>query len=239
VILRFKPIFKRFQSPKYIIKAKDPRLASVHVVILGFLTIEPPPPGTQDAQLPASLITKLLYTQEQPIPSDDEIREHTLEPTQEVTDKDFKVFYQQEDFEDLPGPFHHRPLPTQTNTNQEATNTPKGMVLEEKTPNLLALLTTRARGASPAVPVVLQPPALAPIYASFGDATDKKRKRVQGVKDLRMLKRERLHAPPSSPLPRKPELLGLSKRRVLPLGPPKELKGNSSQRPLPGGLLLC
>ena len=64
VILGFKPISKCFQSPKYVIKAKGPRLASIDKEIYGFLTTEPPPPKTQDAQLPTSLVTKLLYSQE-------------------------------------------------------------------------------------------------------------------------------------------------------------------------------
>ena len=54
-----------------------------------------------------------------------------------------------------------------------------------------------------------------------------------------MLKRGKLYTLPSSPQIRKLELLGLSKRKVFPLGPPKELKGSNSQRPLLGGLLLC
>ena len=65
------------------------------------------------------------------------------------------------------------------------------MVLEEKTPGLLALLIAHVRGASPAIPVVARPPILAPVVASSGDATDKKGKRAMGAKDLRMLKRGR------------------------------------------------
>ena len=61
VILGFNPISKSFQSPKYIIKAKDPRLVLTDVAVPDFLTT-PPPPGTQHAQLPALLITKLLYS---------------------------------------------------------------------------------------------------------------------------------------------------------------------------------
>lgn len=56
------------------------------------------------------------------------------------------------------------------------------MVLKEKTPNLLVLLTAHAGGTSPAIPVVPRPPTPAPIRASSGDAADKKRKRVQGGK---------------------------------------------------------
>lgn len=100
---------------------------------------------------------------------DDEVKERTLEPTQEVTHKDFEVFYQQEDPEDLLGPSHCRLLPAQVNTSQEATNIPKRMVLEEKTPDLLALLTTHVGGASPTVPMVPRPPTPASTSASSGD----------------------------------------------------------------------
>ena len=71
-----------------------------------------------------------------------------------MTDKDFEVFYQQEDFEDLLSTSHRHLLPAQVSTNQEEANIPKGMVLEEKTPDLLALLSTHVGGASSAVPVV-------------------------------------------------------------------------------------
>lgn len=74
---------------------------------------------------------KLLYSQEQPIPSDDEQEEHAPEPTKEDLDKDFEVFYQ-EDPEELSIPLH-RCLPTASvSTSQETTNIPEAMVLEEK-----------------------------------------------------------------------------------------------------------
>lgn len=79
-------------------KAKDPRLALIDIAIPRFLT-KPPPSGTQDAQFLAPLAAKLLYSQEQPIPFDEEHEEHASKPTQEDLDKDFKVFYQ-EDLED-------------------------------------------------------------------------------------------------------------------------------------------
>ena len=103
-ILRFEPIFKHFKSPKNVIKAKEKQLALIDVAVLDFLLIDPPPPRTQDAQLPAPLVTKLLYSHVQPIPLDDEDTECTLEPTQEVTNKDFEVFYHQEGPEDSPRP---------------------------------------------------------------------------------------------------------------------------------------
>ena len=93
MIFSFNPISKRFQSPKHVIRAKDPRLALIDVAVPGFLTIAHVPFRTQDTQLPAPLIAKLLYSQELPIPSDDDAEERTLEATQEVTYKDFEIFY--------------------------------------------------------------------------------------------------------------------------------------------------
>ena len=48
VILGFKPISTRFQSPKHVVKAKNLRLVLIDVVVPSFL-IKPPPSGTQDA----------------------------------------------------------------------------------------------------------------------------------------------------------------------------------------------
>ena len=93
MILDFTPISKHFQSPKHMIKAKDPKLVLIDVAVPGFLLTEPPPTGTQDAQLPAPLVTKLLYSQEPPIPLDNEVQEPILKPVQEVTNRDFEVFY--------------------------------------------------------------------------------------------------------------------------------------------------
>ena len=154
VILGYKPLTKCFQNPKNIIKAKDPQLALIDVAVPGFLLVEPPPVGTQDAQLLALLVARLLYSQEPCIPSNEETKEPTPEPTQEVTDKDFEVFYQQENPEDALSTFHHTLCLAQVSINQERTNIPKGMGFEEKTPDLPALLTAYVGGFSPVVAVV-------------------------------------------------------------------------------------
>ena len=73
MILSFTPISKRFQSPKHEMRAKDPRLVLIVVAVPGFLLTEPLPTRTQDAQLLAPLVTKLLYSREPPIPSDDKV----------------------------------------------------------------------------------------------------------------------------------------------------------------------
>ena len=160
VILSYKPSTKRFQSPKNVIRAKDPRLALIDVAVLGFLLSEPPPEGTQDAQLPAPLATRLLYSQESTPSSGNKDKKSTSESVQEVTYKDFKVFYHI----DTPG------------TSQAHTFADIGF--EEKSPDLLTLLIAQAGGSSPAVAMVPQSPTSTAAHMSFADAGDKKRKRA-------------------------------------------------------------
>nr|POE86104.1 5'-methylthioadenosine/s-adenosylhomocysteine nucleosidase 2 [Quercus suber] len=93
VILGFTPISKRFQSSKHVINVKDPRLALIDMVVPRFLT-EPPPLSPQDVELSDQLVARLLYPQEETIPSDEEQEEPTLEPTQVDMEKDFEVFSQ-------------------------------------------------------------------------------------------------------------------------------------------------
>lgn len=91
-------------------------------------------------------------------------------------DKDFEVFYQ-EDLEDSRALTRLHLVVAQVSTSQEALNVTEAMVLEEKTFDLLALLTAHVGGDSPVVPIVPHPstPALAQIATS--EATKKKRKR--------------------------------------------------------------
>lgn len=60
-------------------------------------------------------------------------------------------------------------------------NVPEAMVLEEKTPDLLALPTAYARGDSPVVPIVPRPPTLAMAQVATTEATKKKRKRGKAI----------------------------------------------------------
>ena len=167
VIHGYTPSTNCFQSPKNVIRAKDPCLAIIDVAIPGFLLTEPPLEGTQDAQLPARLAARLIYSQEPPIPSNDESGESSSESIQEVTDKDFEVFY----CPDAPG--------------KSQPYTSINMGFEEKTPNLLALLTAHAGDFSPAVVVVPRPPTPTATHTSPIDAKDKKRKKAHGDKDAK------------------------------------------------------
>ena len=135
--------------------------------------------STQDAQLPAPLVAKLLYFLEKPIPTFDEQEEHAPEPTKEDLDKYFEVFYQK-DPKDHPAPSYRHSTTASISISQEAPDIPKAMVQEEKTLDLLALLTAHAGGNTPTVLVVPQPLTPAPTRVPFDDATEKKRKRGKG-----------------------------------------------------------
>ena len=118
---------------------------------------KPPPAGTQDAQLPALLAARLLYSQESPIPSNDEAKESTPKPIhQEVTKMDFEVFYCEDALCTL------------------AARTSIEIGLEEKTLDLLALLTAYAGGFFPAIAMTPRPPTTVATCTSPADAADKK-----------------------------------------------------------------
>ena len=91
----------------------------------------------------------------------DEDKESTPEFVQEVTDKDFKVFYY-------------------TNTlDTSQSHTSVDMGFEEKTPYLFALLTTHVGGFALVVAMVPRPPTSATTHMSSANIGDKKRKRAQ------------------------------------------------------------
>ena len=51
LILGYDPISPSFQAPKYVIKAKDPGLQQINIIVPGFLA-STPPEGTQLVELP-------------------------------------------------------------------------------------------------------------------------------------------------------------------------------------------
>ena len=73
IILKFEPISKCFQNPKNVIRTKDWQLALIDIVVPDFLLTNPSLAGTQDTQLSAPLVTKLLYSQEPPMLSNNEV----------------------------------------------------------------------------------------------------------------------------------------------------------------------
>ena len=121
-------------------------------------------------------MAKLLYTHEEMIPSDEKWEEPSSEPTQAGIEKDFDVFYRA-NTKESPEPSHRPRLTAQVNTSQEVTDIPEGMVLEEKMPKLLTLLTTHTGGNSLVVPVIPWPPTFVPPYPSSLKTAKKKRKK--------------------------------------------------------------
>ena len=143
-------------------------------------------------------------------------------------DKDFKVFYQ-EDPKDSLAPTYHHLTTAQVSTNQEALNIPKEMVLEEKTPDLLALLTAHAGGDSSIVLIVPRPLTLALAHAAIANVTKRKGK---GEKQLRALKKERSPILRNNCPPKRLVIQRPIKRNVLLLGPAKAPKeSNILNRP--------
>ena len=65
VILKYTPISSSFQSPKYVIKAKDPRLKQINLAVPGFLA-SPPPEGTHQVELLVQDIAKEKTTSSNP-----------------------------------------------------------------------------------------------------------------------------------------------------------------------------
>ena len=220
IILGFNPISNRFQSPKHVIKAKDPRLALIDIAIPGFLT-KPSPFGTQDAQLSAPLATKLLYSHEQPLPFNEEQEEPASEPTQEDIEKDFEVFYRA-DSKDPPVPIHLRLIAVQVSTSQEAASVPKAMVLEEKTPDLLALLTTHTKGNASMVPIIPRPPTLAPSHTSTVDVLKKKRKRRKQTGSFEEVE---IPQPTQQPPTKEPRITRVQQKKGTSIGVGKSTKG--------------
>ena len=103
------------------------------------------------------------------------------------------------------------------------------MVLEKKTPNLLALLTTHAEGNSSMVPVVLRPltPTLA--QAATVEAVEKKRKRGKATEGS---DEGEIHRLCNSPPPKSPKPQGLTKKKGATTGTDKGTEGEQCPKPI-------
>jgi len=123
IILDYNPISSNFQAPKYVIKARDPRLHQINVAVPGFLVTSPVLEGVLQVELPSRSATEVEATSSQLI-----IKEEEEEEIVEVSyfEDDFEVFNQFEAPEVLAGDFSHL-LSVQVNHNQEATDIPKAM----------------------------------------------------------------------------------------------------------------
>ena len=86
VILGCKPISSSFQSPKHVIKVKDPRLPMINVAVLGFIA-GPPLEGTQHIDL-----TNQQTANEEVILPDSKKEEFVRELEVVDLEEDFDVF---------------------------------------------------------------------------------------------------------------------------------------------------
>lgn len=89
VILGCKPISSSFQSPKYVIKARDPRLPLIDIVVLGFIA------GSLRKGTQHIYLTNLQAAEEELIPLDfeQEKQEETVRVLEAVDlEEDFNVF---------------------------------------------------------------------------------------------------------------------------------------------------
>ena len=104
------------------------------------------------------------------------------------------------------------------------------MVLEKKTLNLLALLTTHAEGNSPMVPVVLQPltPTLAQVATA--EVVEKKRKRGKATEGS---DEGEIHRLCNSPPSKSPKPQGLTKKKKgATTGTDKGTEGEQCPKPI-------
>ena len=162
--------------------------------------------------MPAPLAVKLLYSQELTLPSDEEDKASTSESIQEVIDRDFEVFYRS----DAPSTSQAQPLTI--------------MGFEEKTLNLLALLTAHAGGSSLTVAVVTRPPTLAATHTSTTNTEDKKRKKAQGGKGAEGTEEgEITHTSHQPPTKEARTRKGQSKKSTS-TGTPKEVGGDQPRK---------
>lgn len=140
-----------FQSPKHVIKSKDPWKVRIEVTIPGFLT-GPPPKGTFKVELTVQQDAKIIWAKKEIVPSDEEPEKPVQEPAFTDLEKDFEVFNRPDLAEHSKA--SSKPQSTaQASINQEVTNKPEGMVIQNRTPDLLALLESHAGGVAPKVAI--------------------------------------------------------------------------------------
>ena len=153
VILGYKSISSSFQSPKNVIKAKDPRLKQINIAVPGFLT-GPPLEGTHQAVLLVQPIAEEGAT------SSGSAQEEEMVKIIKVTDseEEFEVF-DQLDLTESPSTTSRFLPSAQISADQETADIPKTMVLQRrKDTSLLKHLESHARGSTPEVAIRPRPP---------------------------------------------------------------------------------
>ena len=192
VILGYKPISSSFQSPKYVIKTKDPRLKQINVAVLVFL-VSPPPKGTHQVELPTQCITE-----EEVISLHLTLKEKTVKVIKVLdSEEDFEVFDQPNPTESPGAIFRHLPS-IQVSNSQEPSNIPEVMVLQhKKNTSLLELLELHVKGFTPEVAV--QPRAPTPLPTHTSPSKQPKKKGIGRRKARRCPRRVKLLQRTSSP----------------------------------------
>ena len=179
VILGYKSISSSFQSPKNVIKAKDPRLKQINIAVPGFLT-GPPLEGTHQAVLLVQPIAEEGAT------SSGSAREEEMVKIIKVTDseEEFEVF-DQLDLTESPSTTSRFLPSAQISADQETANIPKAMVLQRrKDTNLLKLLESHVGGSTPEVAIQPRPPTSLPTHTFPSEQPEKKRKRDRKGKEI-------------------------------------------------------
>ena len=123
VILGYKPVLTSFQSPKYIINAKDPWLHQINIIVPDFLG-SPPLASTQPVELPIQRASGEEATSSHLAP------EEELNKVIEVIDseEDFEVFDQSSPIESHCVSLSYLP-PIHVSSNQEPSDILEAMVL--------------------------------------------------------------------------------------------------------------
>ena len=170
IILGYKAISTSFQAPKYVIKAKDPRLYQINIAVLGFLT-GPPPEGTHLIELPSQCSAKEEATSSHLV-----FEEATKVVEVSDSEEDFEIFDQPQSLEPSGATFSHL-TPAQVSSVLETFDIPNTMVLQRKPKtSLLKLFESHAGRLVPEVAVQTRPPTPLPTHTSQLEPTNKKRK---------------------------------------------------------------
>ena len=108
LILGYKPISTSFYAPKYVIKAKDPRLHQINIPMPSFLT-GPPPAGIHLVELPAQRAPKEEAISLKPALEEEITKVIEVADSSKDFDKDFGAFNQSSTAESLLDLFSHLP----------------------------------------------------------------------------------------------------------------------------------
>lgn len=150
---------------------------------------KPPLVGTQLVELPTPEVTQLVAKGEEIISLEDKAEAQSEGVEEEkagekgleslVCEEDFEIFYHLDVTKDTATT--SASITVVVSDDQKATEVLEGMVIEKRLLDLLPLLESHARDATPKVPVVPRPQIPAPLPPIQIEPTDNKRKRDKKV----------------------------------------------------------